>query len=112
MFSKSGDEASTSTEIGCGRVTSTGNGSFTNVSLFLKATKELAKKLNVDEKLLKEYIEKHFVWHHVEDLETMVLVPKNIHNYVVKHWGASAVLKQNPTQKIIDLWKASLVYIL
>jgi len=32
------------------------------------------------------------VWHHVEDAETMLLVPKDIHN-AARHTGGSAILR-------------------
>ncbi|CAE6874261.1 hypothetical protein R75465_08498 [Paraburkholderia aspalathi] len=33
-----------------------------------------------------------YVWHHVEDAQTMLLIPKDLHN-AVRHTGGSAILK-------------------
>jgi filamentous hemagglutinin len=34
-----------------------------------------------------------YVWHHVEDGETLILIPKDLHN-AVRHTGGAAVIKE------------------
>ena len=36
---------------------------------------------------------KDYVWHHIEDGKTMILIPKDIHN-AVRHTGGSAIIKK------------------
>jgi filamentous hemagglutinin len=34
-----------------------------------------------------------YVWHHVEDGETLILIPRDIHN-AVRHTGGSAIIRE------------------
>jgi hypothetical protein len=45
------------------------------------------KKLKMDE------TDKGYVWHHVEDSETMIMIPKSIHD-AVRHTGGAAKIKE------------------
>nr|WP_244116759.1 HNH endonuclease [Burkholderia cepacia] len=39
-----------------------------------------------------------YVWHHVENAETMLLIPQDLHD-AIRHTGGSAVLKPPPGAK-------------
>jgi A nuclease of the HNH/ENDO VII superfamily with conserved WHH len=42
-----------------------------------------------------------YVWHHVEDGETLMLIPKDLHN-AVRHTGGSAVIREQLRQRATE----------
>lgn len=49
------------------------------------------------------------VWHHHEDLETMVLIDGRIHGGI-GHWGSGSILKKLTTETYKNYWKRLLSY--
>jgi hypothetical protein len=64
--------------------------------------KGLTGEYRIDEKIANELAglprtPTGYVWHHVEDGETLVLIPKDLHN-AVRHTGGAAVIREGATE--------------
>ena len=68
--------------------------------------KGLTGEYRIDEKLANELAglprtPTGYVWHHVEDGETLVLIPKDLHN-AVRHTGGSAVIREQLQERATE----------
>lgn len=65
----------------------------------------------IDRKLLDNYIDNKFTWHHHENIREMILLPRKIHSIQLKHWGATMIFDNTKNNPILrNKWETSLVY--
>lgn len=65
----------------------------------------------IDRKLLDNYIDNKFTWHHHENIREMILLPRKIHSIQLKHWGATMIFDNTKNNPILrNKWETSLIY--
>ena len=94
-----------------GNTTLTGKGTNFGFSDFKQGTLKLIDNLGsvVDYETVDLYIKPAFTWHHDENLDQMILVPRFLHNKM-KHWGGASVLERSGSD-LRKKWKKSLKYL-